>query len=156
MKTLFITFLFSFLFQLALAQDYRNAKWGDNPETVKANETAVFISKEVIDRHLSSMSFFEFNEELTYTYIYLFRDNKLYGVRCKISNLNGENPQYVAINRFGEYHESYKKLYEDKIVHRVGSTDIKGFEINLADKKIYVNVKQESEGFVLYESVFKK
>lgn len=141
----------------AFSQDFRNAHWGDLPDSIKKYETAVFMSEESMDKHLSTQSFFEFKDKNIATYIYLFRDKKLYGVRCKISNLDGENSKYKALNMYTEFYEKYKALYPESISEKPSDSEgLKSFEIRLPNKKIYVNVKKENQDYFLYESFFKQ
>jgi hypothetical protein len=154
-------FFYSFLFLLSLAsysQDFRNASWGDSPEKVKANEKGALLSEKTEKNRHKNLSFVEFSDSsFYYTYTYVFHELKLIGVIAKRAYLYEENSKYKALNIYKEtldqYQAKYEKIYEGA---PLSAEEIKGFQVKLPDKTIYVSVKKENNDYFLTESIFQR
>jgi hypothetical protein len=151
-------FTFLFLSLTSYSQDFRNAKWGDSPEKVKANEKGALLNENIEKNRHKNLSFVEFSDSSFYfTYTYVFHELKLIGVISKRAYLYEENSKYKALNIYKEtlnlYQSKYEKISEGA---PLSAEEIKGFQIKLPDKTIYVSVKKENNDYFLTESIFKR
>ena len=154
MPKIFLFILFSLIVSFSKAQDFRNSKWGDSPELVKKNETLPLLKGNYVKNKLESLSFVEFTDSaFYYTYYYVFYDNKLVGGRTKTAYLTLENSRYNILQLYNQVRVDYEGKHKTLREERVANDQFKKFSIALKDRRIFVEIKEESGDYYLLESV---
>ncbi len=157
MTRIFLTFSLFLIFQLANAQDFRNLTWGDSQETVKNKETLPLKKGTSTRSKLETLTCIQFTEdEIFYTYNYLFFENKLVGIKIKTSYLVKENSRYSISLLYNKTSLIYKEKYKDKFKEAQSSKDgLYKLNVQGTHCKIFVEMKQEGQDFYLLESIMK-
>lgn len=157
MARIIFTLSLIFIFQLSNAQDFRNVSWGDTKEDVKKKETLELKTVKNVRSKLETLSCVEFTEEeVFYTYNYLFYDNKLIGIKIKTSYLVKDNSRYTISLLYKETTGWYRDKYKDKFKEDQNTKDgLYKLTVNAPTSKIFVEMKQEGEDFFLLESIMK-
>jgi hypothetical protein len=157
MAKVIFTFSLLLIFQLSNAQDFRNVTWGDTQEDVRKKEKLELTSVKGVRSKLEVLSCVEFTEdEVFYTYNYMFYENKLIGIKIKTSYLVKENSRYTISLLYKEATGSYKDKYKDKFKEEQSAKDgLYKLNVYAPTSKIFVEMKQEGGDFYLLESIMK-
>jgi hypothetical protein len=156
-KIIFLSIPF-FLLSFTNTFDCRNFNFGVSPETIIKGETAILLKEEVLAHNLKGVSFVETKEEANYILTYTFHLNKLNGLKIKKMSLTGDNTMMTAIEDYKAAFARYNATCGSTpiVEKRDKVSGLKFFEIEQANKKIFVNVVNESEEFFLTENIIKK
>jgi hypothetical protein len=154
MPKIILLVLCSLVISLSKAQDFRSSKWGDTPDIVKKNEKLPLLQGNYVKNKLESLSYVEFTDSaFYYTYYYVFYDNKLVGGRTKTAYLTLENSRYNILQLYNQVRVDYEGKYKTVKEEKVATDQFKKFSVALKDRRIFVEIKQESGDYYLLESV---
>lgn len=155
MKTGFLLlFLLSLVVFQSEAQDFRVAKWGDSPDSVKKKEVLPLLNGNYVQNKLESLSYVEFTDSaFYYTYYYMFYGNKLIGGRTKTAYLTQVNSRYNIMQLYNQAKVDYEGKYKTVKEERTASPNLKKFSVALKDRRVFVEMKEENGDYYLLESI---
>jgi hypothetical protein len=160
MKKYVITLLLPFLFlswTWTQPNDCRTFNFGATPEMILKGETAVFLSQEDLAHNLKGISFAEFKDGANYILTYTFHHGLLNGLKIKKMSLTGDNTFINALEDYKAVLNRYNATCGNRIVEKIDKTNgLKAFEISYTNKKIFVNIVNESGDYFVTENIIKK
>jgi hypothetical protein len=138
--------------------DCRTFNFGATPEMILKGETAVYLNQEDLAHNLKGISFAEFKDGANYVLTYTFHHNLLNGLKIKKMSLTGDNTFINAMEDYKAAHARYSAGDCGKrIVDKTDKTNgLKAFEISFTNKKVFVNIINESGDYFLTENIIKK
>jgi len=151
-----IVVLITSSFTTEIEKECRNSSFGATIQTVKLNETAIFVKQENILHNLKSLTFVDYGVEANYIYTYTFHSEKLTGLQIKKTSISGDNSFMNAADDYNTVIDKYNLNCKIKIKEAVSDQGLKSFKLTSPKREIYVMVVRENQDFFLVEKIFKK